>query len=84
MAIEVDVAALAQCALAPLPAAADPVLARALWDRVTRLRAAQRKYEADEDADAAGSFDSAIVRAMADAMAAGAPPKMGETHVKAR
>jgi len=62
---------------APLPPAADPALARALWCRATRLRAAQQKYEQAGDMVVADSFDPAIARAIATAKAAGAPPAEG-------
>ena len=64
-------------AAAPLPPAADPALARALWDRATRLRAAQQTHEAAGDTVVADSFDFPIARALSDAVAAGAPPAEG-------
>jgi len=57
-----------------LAATCDDEVARALWKRATRLRAAQRKYELAGDAEAADSFDAAIARAIEAAKAYGPPP----------
>ena len=61
----------------PLPPAADPVFARALWDRATRLRQAQQAHESAGCAVNADNFDTAISRAIAQAKAAGEPPAEG-------